>query len=36
LTISQWADRTGIKKTTLVNRLGLYGWPVKRALTTFL
>lgn len=32
-TISQWARKRGLKKGTLVNRLGLYGWTVDQALT---
>jgi hypothetical protein len=32
LTISQWAERTGIDKRTLLARIRL-GWSVERALT---
>lgn len=34
LTVAQWAQRMGIRKNTLVNRLGIRGWPIERALTT--
>jgi hypothetical protein len=33
-TISEWSDKTGIPRKTLEKRLGKYGWPVERALTT--
>lgn len=33
-TISQWAEKLGIERTTLHNRLKYYGWSVEKALTT--
>ena len=34
LTLSEWADRLGIPRSTLCTRLKQYGWSVERALTT--
>jgi hypothetical protein len=34
LTLSEWADRLGIPRSTLCSRLKQYGWSVERALTT--
>lgn len=34
LNLSEWAQRIGLNRTTLNNRLIKYGWSVKRALTT--
>lgn len=34
LTIKEWAEKIGIKRTTLGMRLQSYGWSVERALTT--
>lgn len=31
-TIREWADSTGIKRTTLDMRLRHYGWPIEKAL----
>jgi len=33
LTLSQWAERLGLKEATVRNRLDRAGWPVERALT---
>lgn len=33
LTVTEWADKLGIKRATLCTRLKTYGWPVERALT---
>ena len=33
LTVAQWADRVGLKKTTLWCRLHYYKWPISKALT---
>ena len=33
LTVSQWADRLGIRASVLYCRLNNYNWPVARALT---
>ena len=32
LTLSQWAERTGIKSSTIRERLDRCGWPIERAL----
>lgn len=32
-TIAQWSRITGIGKSTIRNRIALYGWPVEKALT---
>lgn len=32
-TIAGWADHLGMRSNTLVNRLGIYGWSLERALT---
>ena len=34
LPISYWADKTGIKKHTLYDRIFRYGWSIEKALTT--
>lgn len=34
LTTAEWAAEVGIKEATLSSRLRLYGWSLKRALTT--
>ena len=34
LTISQWAEKTGIKYGTLKSRINSYNWSIKKALTT--
>lgn len=34
LTLAEWSERTGIKKTTLYKRVVLTGWTVSKALTT--
>ena len=34
LTVTQWARELGIKRITISNRLNLYGWSIKDALTT--
>jgi len=34
LNVAQWADRLGIARQTLLNRLDLLQWPVERAMTT--
>lgn len=34
LTLSEWADRTGLGWSTIRNRLDQYGWSVEKALTT--
>lgn len=34
LTIAEWAEKTGIKRATLVSRLYLYGWSAEKAFTT--
>lgn len=33
-TLSEWARIIGINKTTLINRINVYGWPIEKALTT--
>ena len=33
LSIAEWSRRTGIKATTITQRLNAYGWSVDRALT---
>ena len=33
MTLTEWADKIGIKRSTLCTRLKTYGWPVERALT---
>lgn len=33
LGITEWADKLGIKRTTLMMRLNSYGWSTERALT---
>jgi hypothetical protein len=33
LTLSAWGERTGLKRATIMRRIGL-GWSVERALTT--
>lgn len=33
-TISEWARITGINKSTIRNRIVLYGWNIEKALTT--
>jgi|TARA_Y100000296_G_scaffold20276_1_gene24078 hypothetical protein len=34
LTLSEWARKTGIKRSTLAQRVYVYQWPIRRALTT--
>ena len=34
LSITDWADRVGLKNTTLRSRLNVYGWSVSKALST--
>lgn len=33
LTISQWAEKTGLKPATILARIEYYGWPIDKALT---
>ena len=33
-TLAQWAEDLGFKQSTLLSRLNLYGWTVKKTLTT--
>lgn len=35
LSITQWADLIGVKRTTLLQRINVYGWSIERALTTY-
>lgn len=34
LTLGQWGERIGVHSSTLRNRIDLYGWSLKKALTT--
>jgi hypothetical protein len=34
LSLSAWADETGLNRSTIKSRIVLYGWSVSRALTT--
>lgn len=34
LTLAQWADKTGIKRSTIQQRIDAYGWSISKALTT--
>jgi hypothetical protein len=33
LTIAQWARKTGLKRTTILERINTYGWTTEQALT---
>jgi hypothetical protein len=30
--VAAWSEQTGIKRTTILQRLDAYGWPIERAL----
>lgn len=34
LTLAEWAERTGVKRGTLAQRVYSYKWPIERCLTT--
>lgn len=34
LSVTEWAERLGIKQTVLSSRINEYGWPIGKALTT--
>lgn len=33
-TLTEWAEKTGIKKVTLLRRIAVLGWSIEKALTT--
>ena len=34
LTLVEWSEKTGLKRTTITQRIDAYGWSIEKALTT--